>query len=109
MKNIIVSRPQSGVMLITLNRPKALNALNKALLVEVATTLKDAENDAEIRSVVLTGNERAFSAGADIKEMPESGMPMWAESKRLKSWKTIERFPKPVIAAVTGWALGGGC
>ena len=108
MENIIVSRPQSGVMLITLNRPKALNALNKALIVEVATTIKDAENDDEIRSVVLTGNERAFSAGADIKEMPESEMPMWAEAKRLKAWKTIEQFRKPLIAAVTGWALGGG-
>ncbi len=108
MKYIIVSRPRSGVMLITLNRPKALNALNKALVVEVATTLKEAENDDEIHSVVLTGNERAFSAGADIKEMPESEMPMWAEAKRLKAWRTIEQFPKPLIAAVTGWALGGG-
>ena len=109
MENIIVSRPQSGVMLITLNRPKALNALNKALIVEVATTLKDAENDDKIRCVVLTGNERAFSAGADIKEMPESDMPMWAEAKRLRGWKSIGRFPKPLVAAVTGWALGGGC
>ena len=109
MKNIIVLRPQPGVMLITLNRPKALNALNKALLVEVATALKDAQGDDEIRSVVITGNERAFSAGADIKEMPESDMPMWAEADRLKSWKSIEGFAKPLVAAVTGWALGGGC
>ena len=108
MKNIIVSRPQPAVMLITLNRPKAFNALSKALLVEVATALKDAEGEDEVRAVVIAGNERAFSAGADIKEMPESDMPMWAEAKRLKAWKTIERFPKPLIAAVTGWALGGG-
>ncbi|MDP6884919.1 MAG: enoyl-CoA hydratase-related protein, partial [Rhodospirillales bacterium] len=109
MKNIIVSRPQPAVMLITLNRPKAFNALSKALLVEVATALKDAEGEDEVRAVVIAGNERAFSAGADIKEMPESDMPMWAEADRLKSWKTIEGFPKPVVAAVTGWALGGGC
>jgi enoyl-CoA hydratase len=96
-------------MLVTLNRPKALNALSKALIVEVATTLKDAENDDDTRCVVLAGNERAFSAGADIKEMPESDMPMWAEASRLRSWRTIERFRKPLIAAVTGWALGGGC
>ena len=55
-----------------------------------------------------TGDERAFSAGADIKEMPAGGIPMWAESGRLMAWKTIERFPLPLIAAVNGYALGGG-
>ena len=108
MKHIIVSRPRPRVMLITLDRPEALNALSKALLVEVATALAEAEADDDVRCVVLTGNERAFSAGADIKEMPEAGIPMFAEAGRLKSWKTIERFPKPLVAAVNGYALGGG-
>jgi len=109
MENIVVSRPRTGVMLITLDRPKALNALSKALLVEVATALEEADADGAVRCVVLTGDDRAFSAGADIKEMPEGDVPMWAEAKRLLSWKAIERFPKPLIAAVRGWALGGGC
>ena len=109
MENIIVSRPRPRVMLVTLDRPKALNALSKALLIELAAALDEAQADEAVRCVVLTGSERAFSSGADIKEMPEGGIPMWAEAKRLKSWKTVERFAKPLIAAVNGYALGGGC
>ena len=109
MTNIEISRPANAVMLIVLNRPKALNALSKALLSELAAVLGDAAADDVVRCVVLTGNERAFSAGADIKEMPDDGMPVWAAADRLKAWKTIEKFPKPLIAAVNGYALGGGC
>ncbi len=109
MENIIVSRHTDGVMQITLNRPKALNALSKGLLAEVARVLDEATADDAVRCVVLTGDERAFSAGADIKEMSDGGIPMFAEAGRLKSWKTIERFAKPLIAAVNGYALGGGC
>ena len=108
MEHIIVTRPRPGVMLITLNRPRSLNALNKALLVEVAGALDEAGADADVRAVVLTGDERSFSAGADIKEMPEAGIPPFAQADRLRSWKTIERFPKPLVAAVNGYALGGG-
>ncbi len=108
MNNILVTRPRQRVTLITLNRPKALNALSIGLLAELATALEDAQTDDDVRAVVLTGSDRAFSAGADIKEMPEGGIPMWARADRLKAWKTIERFPKPLIAAVNGWALGGG-
>ena len=109
MENIVVAHPRPGVMLVTLDRPKALNALNKALLAELAQALREAEADDAVRCVVLTGSQRSFSAGADIKEMPEGGIPMFAEAGRLRSWKTIERFPKPLIAAVNGYALGGGC
>ena len=109
MENIVVARPRPGVMLVTLDRPKALNALNKALLGELAQALREAQADDEVRCVVLTGSQRSFSAGADIKEMPEDGIPMFAEAGRLRSWKTIERFPKPLVAAVNGYALGGGC
>ncbi|HJO68305.1 MAG TPA: enoyl-CoA hydratase-related protein [Rhodospirillales bacterium] len=109
MEHIIVTRPRPGVMLITLNRPHSLNALNKALLIEVAVALNEAVADADVGAVVLTGDERSFSAGADIKEMPEAGIPPFAQADRLKSWKTIERHPKPLIAAVNGYALGGGC
>ena len=109
MDNIIVSKPRPGVMLIALNRPKNLNALSRDLLREMAATLNEAEFDDSVRCVVITGNERSFSAGADIKEMPKSDIPKFAESERLRSWKTIEKFPKPLVAAVNGYALGGGC
>ena len=109
MEHIIVEQSQPYVMTIRLNRDKALNALSIALLVDVADAIREAEANDEIRCVVLTGNERAFSAGADIKEMPESGIPMFAERNRLLSWKAIDSFKKPLIAAVNGWALGGGC
>ena len=109
MKLIVVEKPRPFILTIRLDRPKALNALSKLLLVEVADVLKAAEDDEEVRCVVLTGNERAFSAGADIKEMPEGGIPMWGEKGRLQSWRTIDNFSKPLIAAVNGWALGGGC
>ncbi|MBT3360761.1 MAG: hypothetical protein HN403_14145 [Rhodospirillales bacterium] len=109
MEHIIVEQPRPFVMTIRLNRPKARNALSKALLVEVATALMEAETDDDVRCIVLTGGEQAFSAGADIKEMPEGGIPMWGEKDRLLSWKAIEGFGKPLIAAVNGWALGGGC
>ena len=109
MQYIIVEQPYSDVMTIRLNRAKALNALNIALLVEVADVIREAEANDAIRCVVLTGNDRAFSAGADIKEMPQRGdVPMWAEKNRLQSWRAIGNFKKPLIAAVNGWALGGG-
>jgi len=109
MEHIVVEQSLPFVMTIRLNRDKALNALSISLLVEVADAIKEAEANDEIRCVVLTGSERAFSSGADIKEMPESGIPMFAERNRLLSWKTIDSFKKPLIAAVNGWALGGGC
>ena len=93
MKNIKISGPAEYVMLITLNRPKALNALSKSLLTEVASALEEANSDDTVRCVVITGDERAFSSGADIKEMPEDGIPMWAAADRLKAWKYIEAEP----------------
>jgi enoyl-CoA hydratase len=109
MEHIGVEDAGSGVTLIRLDRPKALNALSIALLVELAEALREAEASEDVRCVVLTGDERAFSAGADIKEMPEGGIPMWGQKDRLLAWQSIEAFPKPLIAAVNGWALGGGC
>ena len=109
MKNIKISEPVEHVRLITLNRPKALNALSKTLLTEMASALEEASCDDTVRCVVITGDNRAFSAGADIKEMPQDGLPMWAAADRLRAWKYIEGFSKPLIAAVNGYALGGGC
>ena len=106
-KNILV-KEINKVRVIELNRPKSLNALSKSLLSEIAANLSEAEENKKIRCVVLTGNQKSFSSGADMKEAPESEMPFWAEKNRLLSWKKIESFRKPIIAAVNGWALGGG-
>ncbi len=109
MEVLKVSNPERHVTLISLNRPKALNALSKELLIGLGNLLSALNEDDQTRVVILTGNQRAFSAGADIKEMPDEGIPMFAEAKRLRAWKTIENFKKPLIAAVNGYALGGGC
>jgi enoyl-CoA hydratase len=106
---IAVSVPAPGVRLVRLDRPEARNALSRALLCELAAALAEASADDGVRCVVLTGDERAFSAGADIKEMNDGGVPMWGRADRLRAWKTIETFPKPLVAAVNGYALGGGC
>ena len=107
--DLIIEDSAPGVRLLRLNRSASLNALSGALLSAMADELQRVEADEVVRCVVLTGDERAFSAGADLKEMPQSDLPIYAEANRLKAWKTIERFSKPLIAAVRGYALGGGC
>lgn len=106
---ISITAPSEHVRLVRFVRPQARNALSRNLLRELAAALDAFAADAEVRCVVLTGDERAFSSGADIKEMPDGGIPIWGQADRLSAWKTIERFPKPLVAAVEGYALGGGC
>lgn len=106
---IEATHPEKHVLLIRFTRPEARNALSRALLSELAAQLAAAESNPAIRAVVLTGDDQAFSAGADIKEMSDNGIPMWGQADRLLAWKTIEKFSKPLIAAANGWALGGGC
>jgi len=108
-EHLLITGPEKGVLQIALNRPEALNALNTRLLGELAEALTDAEDDAEVRAVVLTGSRRAFAAGADIKEMAERDLVGMLEDPRQRHWATIARFSKPIIAAVNGFALGGGC
>ena len=108
--DILVDTPKPGVCLITLNRPKVLNALRSALLEELAAAITLAREDAEIRAVVLTGNERAFAAGADIAEMADrTAVEVIGMDRRMSFWHALRSFPKPLIAAVNGFALGGGC
>lgn len=100
----------SGVALITLNRPEALNALNAQLLGELEQALDDAEGDSSIGAIVLTGSDKAFAAGADIKEMaPQSVQDITGTDVFGKINAAFARTRKPVIAAVAGYALGGGC
>ena len=109
-QTLIVETPSEGVTLIRLNRPEALNALNAQLLGELASALDAAEADDSVRCLVLTGSERAFAAGADIKEMSDkSYAQMFATDMFGPVGRRIERFRKPIIAAVSGFALGGGC
>ena len=100
---------KNGVGLITLNRPKALNALNTQLIAEVNLALDDLEKDQKIGCIVLTGSEKAFAAGADIKEMAELTFPNIYFDDFFHLADRIAQHRKPIIAAVSGYALGGGC
>jgi enoyl-CoA hydratase len=97
------------IALIELNRPKELNALNTQLMAEIRDTLKEFENDDNIRVVILTGGERVFAAGADIKQMADATAISMLNIDQFSTWDQIKRNKKPIIAAVSGFALGGGC
>lgn len=105
----ILVETNGRVGVITLNRPKALNALNAALIAEMGRALDGFESDPSIGCIVLTGSERAFAAGADIKEMQALNFPVTYVDDFITSWERLSRCRKPVVAAVAGYALGGGC
>jgi enoyl-CoA hydratase len=107
-ENILLESPFDGVRLIRLNRPKVLNALNSATIAEIASALEEFATDETVRVVVLTGSDRAFAAGADIAEMSGVGVADMLTQNRHANWLQIAAFPKPLIAAVGGVALGGG-
>ena len=105
----ILVETKGKVGLITLNRPQALNALNGQLIGEINQALDGFEKDAGIGCVVLTGSEKAFAAGADIKEMQSRTFPGTYLDDKFADWDRIGQRRKPIIAAVSGFALGGGC
>jgi enoyl-CoA hydratase len=107
-ENILVET-EGRVGKITFNRPKALNALNAALMKELASALDGFETDRAIGCVVIAGSEKAFAAGADIKEIQALGYPDVFLDDFIASWERLARFRKPAVAAVAGFALGGGC
>jgi len=107
---ILTSSPKSGVGLITLNRPKALNALSSALFKELNDALSKYDEDRDIGAIIITGSEKAFAAGADIKEMAPLTFSSAYSNNFIASWSHLaNEIRKPVIAAVAGYALGGGC
>ncbi len=109
-EHIISETLEGRVGLIRLNRPKALNALSTPLMRELEQALKVFEQDPEIGCIVLTGNEKAFAAGADIKEMASKNFAdVYGEDFITSGWEAVSQCRKPVIAAVAGYALGGGC
>ena len=108
-QDIIVDR-KGRVAIITLNRPKALNALCDSLVAELGSALDAFEGDADIGAIVITGSEKAFAAGADIKEMKDRNfVDVYRADFITHGWERIAQCRKPVIAAVAGYALGGGC
>ncbi|MDX1413721.1 MAG: enoyl-CoA hydratase-related protein [Candidatus Promineifilaceae bacterium] len=106
----VLSRIENRVGIIQLNRPQAYNALSPALMQEFMDALEDFDQNSEIGSMVVTGNEKAFAAGADIKFMAGAKAPAdMLNSSFIDQWKRLAKINKPVIAAVSGFALGGGC
>ena len=108
MSELVVVERDEPIALVRLNRPERLNALNDELMDELVRSLAEADDDGAIRCIVLAGSERAFAAGADIDQMADaSAMEMYA-ARRIDRWDAIRRIRKPLVAAVSGFCLGGG-
>ncbi|HCT9179647.1 TPA: enoyl-CoA hydratase [Corynebacterium aurimucosum] len=105
----ILSEKRGRVALITLNRPEALNALNNDTMLEVTQAVQEFDADAEVGAIVITGSEKAFAAGADIKEMSSKSATEMYAADWFAGWDVLTRARTPIIAAVNGYALGGGC
>jgi enoyl-CoA hydratase len=108
-QDILVETPRPGVGLIRFNRPQALNALRAQLMEELLAALHAFDADPAIGAIVITGNERAFSAGADIREMADSSPTAMLKRGAVERWAQLRGVRKPIIAAVSGHCLGGGC
>uniref|UniRef100_A0A7C1JJP6 Probable enoyl-CoA hydratase echA8 n=1 Tax=Caldilinea aerophila TaxID=133453 RepID=A0A7C1JJP6_9CHLR len=106
--NLLVSH-RERVGIIQLNRPEALNALNSELMDELVRALQNFDADARIGCMVMTGNEKAFAAGADIKQMANAGVVEMMSSPFIGYWDALQNISKPIVAAVSGYCLGGGC
>ena len=104
----IITEIRGKVGIITLNRPKALNALNGQLITEMNAALDRFDADSNVGAIILTGSDKAFAAGADIREMKDKTFAEVTEEDFLRDWDHINRIRKPIIAAVAGYALGGG-
>ncbi|GAB3199886.1 enoyl-CoA hydratase [Pontibacter aydingkolensis] len=106
---LVTPQAQPHVALIQLNRPKELNALNLQLMGELRDALKELDENDEVRAIIITGNARAFAAGADIKQMAGKTAIDMLNIDQFSTWDQIRKTKKPIIAAVSGFALGGGC
>ena len=109
MSDTILTQTEGHVGVATLNRPEVLNALSIELMDTLIEVLEGYDRDPNIHVIVLAGNEKAFAAGADIGEMAEASVVQMSERNNLARWKRIAAVRKPIIAAVSGFALGGGC
>jgi enoyl-CoA hydratase/carnithine racemase len=109
MPDVVRQTAEEGVLLLRIARPEARNALNQAVRAALAAAVRAAAGDAELRAVVITGDDNAFAAGADIKAMAEATPIDLLLQRNNRYWEEIARCPKPIIAAVNGYAVGGGC
>lgn len=112
MENILVEYPYNDnehIALVRLNRPKVLNAISTDLMRELVQAMMDLDDNPKVRVIILTGNDRAFAAGADIAQMVEATPIDQICDNRFRSWQQLGLITKPIIAAVNGYALGGGC
>lgn len=106
---IVTAQHAPHVALIQLNRPKELNALNLELMQQLRDALKALDQNDEVRAIIITGNDQAFAAGADIKQMAEKSAVDMLITDQFSTWDQIKKTKKPIIAAVSGFVLGGGC
>ncbi len=106
--SIIVTK-QDGYAIVQFNRPEVLNALNIKLMEELVDSLESLDKSDDVRAIIITGNEKAFAAGADIKEMADASAVEMLVRDQFARWDRIRKIKKPLIAAVSGFALGGGC
>jgi len=106
---LVESEYQSHIAIIRLNRPKELNALNLQLMLELKAALATLDDDENVRCIIITGNQQAFAAGADIKQMESKTAIDLLKIDQFETWDQIRKTKKPIIAAVSGFALGGGC
>ncbi len=107
--DIVLQRREGRVAILTLNRPKALNALNSAVMRQLVELTGSLDRDPEVGAILITGSEKAFAAGADIKEMEDRSAMEMMLADWFSEWEALERVRTPMIAAVSGFALGGGC
>jgi enoyl-CoA hydratase/carnithine racemase len=105
---VLVDRSEDGVALVRINRPEAGNALNMATRKALAAAFEAIHDDPSVRAIVLTGNEQGFAAGADLKEFVDAGAIEMLQRRSERYWNVVARTPQPVIAAINGYALGGG-
>ncbi len=106
---LVESKYQPHIAIIRLNRPKELNALNLQLMLELKAALANLDDDDNVRCIIITGNQQAFAAGADIKQMESKTAIDLLKIDQFETWDQIRKTKKPIIAAVSGFALGGGC
>lgn len=106
---LVLIETHGRVGIIRINRPKQLNALNGAVMRQLVDAALAFDADAAVGAIVITGDERAFAAGADIKEMAAASVVEMLQANRIELWDALRGIKKPLVAAVSGWALGGGC
>jgi len=109
MSELVLTKTDGHVGICTLNRPEVLNALSIELMDQLIAALEGFDRDPNIRVIVLTGGDKAFAAGADISEMADATVVVMSERNNLARWLRIKAVRKPIVAAVSGYALGGGC